>query len=185
MQWLRFLIISAWAQGQSTESQPAGTRKPSNAFSRTQNYKRNRPYFFAMTQCIFCKIVEGKLPAQKVAESKNFLAFLDIAPSSRGEVLIVPKKHSSNFLDLPEYYGNEFVEFTQRVANALVAALHADGFNILLNNGAAAGQAIFHTHFHIVPRKEHDGMHASLAEHKQASSADLEAVQKAIMSHLQ
>jgi histidine triad (HIT) family protein len=110
-----------------------------------------------MADCIFCKIIDGSIPSKKVAESTNFLAFLDINPTAAGHTLIVPKKHSTNLFDLPEFLGGEFLEFSQRVAAAVVAATKADGFHLNLNNGPAAGQVVFHTHFHIIPRKLHDG----------------------------
>jgi histidine triad (HIT) family protein len=109
-----------------------------------------------MTDCIFCKIIDGSIPAKRIAESTNFLAFLDISPTALGHTLIVPKKHSTNLLDMPEFLGNECIEFTQRVGSAVMAAMKADGFHLVLNNGPAAGQAVPHTHFHIIPRKLHD-----------------------------
>jgi histidine triad (HIT) family protein len=111
-----------------------------------------------MDECLFCRIVKGELPSHRVAASQNFIAFLDISPISPGHTLIVPKKHATNMLDFPEFFGNELVEFSQRVAQAVVASTGAQGFNFGLNNGPAAGQAIFHTHFHIIPRDPGDGL---------------------------
>lgn len=111
-----------------------------------------------MDDCIFCKIVAGKIPCNKIGESTNFLAFLDIHPISEGHTLIVPKKHSTNMLDLPEYFGEELLEFSQRIAQQVVRAVHAEGFNLGVNNGSAAGQVVFHTHIHIIPRRAGDGL---------------------------
>jgi histidine triad (HIT) family protein len=119
-----------------------------------------------MSECIFCKIAAGEIPSHKIAQSVNFIAMLDIAPSAEGHVLVIPKKHSTNLLDLPEYMGNEWLEFTQKVAAAVVAELGADGFNLVLNNGAPAGQVVFHTHFHILPRKANDGLKVSMGQKK-------------------
>jgi histidine triad (HIT) family protein len=136
-----------------------------------------------MTDCLFCKIVEGEIPSLKIAESTNLLAFLDINPSSDGHTLIVPKKHSTNLLDLPEYSGNELLEFSQRVGNAVIAATGAEGFNFVLNNGPAAGQVVFHTHFHIIPRRPGDGI--VRYEHKGDSSKEhLEQVRQGIIEKL-
>jgi histidine triad (HIT) family protein len=108
-------------------------------------------------ECIFCKIVRGDVPCYKLAESQNFLSFLDIDPHSVGHALIIPKKHATNLLDLPEFLGNELLSFSQRLGVAILAATKSDGFTFILSNGKAANQTVFHTHFHIVPRKEHDG----------------------------
>jgi len=136
-----------------------------------------------MNDCIFCKIVEGSIPAKKVAQSTNFMAFLDIAPNTPGHTLIIPKKHSTNFQDLPEFLGNEFVEFTQRVGAAVMAAMKADGYHLALNNGPAAGQVVFHTHFHIVPRKQGDSVRL-FSSTTQLTPEQLATVQQEIMKHL-
>jgi histidine triad (HIT) family protein len=138
-----------------------------------------------MEDCLFCKIVENKVPNWKVAESTNLVAFLNVYPSAKGHVLIVPKKHSTNFLDFPEYLGTEFLEFSQRVATAVVAAAHADGFNLALNNGMAAGQVIFHTHFHIVPRVKDDGMHGPFGRELKLAEEELADLQKRMQAALQ
>lgn len=135
-----------------------------------------------MTDCVFCKIVAGEIPAQKVAESTNFIAMLDIAPASIGHTLVIPKKHSTNLLDLPEYTGNELIEFVQRVATAVISATGDDGFNLVLNNGKSAGQVVFHTHFHIIPRKMGDHMPVSIGKHHEVG--DLPILREKIASRL-
>ncbi len=107
--------------------------------------------------CIFCKIVNGELPSTKIFESKRALAFLDIFPQARGHVLVVPKKHSKNLLDASEKDFAEIMAAMQKVGAAQMKALGAQGFNVLQSNNAAAGQVVFHTHFHVVPRKSDDG----------------------------
>jgi len=123
--------------------------------------------------CVFCNIVAGEIPSSRIAESTNFLAFLDLTPIAPGHALVIPKKHATNFLELPEYLGNELVEFTQRVAEAVVRGTGAQGFNLQLANGAAAEQSMFHMHLHIIPRREDDGLrgwqgHASTPEQRTA-----------------
>lgn len=135
-----------------------------------------------MNDCIFCKIVRGDIAAERIAESPNFIAILDQFPSAAGHSLIIPKKHSTNLLDLPEYSGKEWLEFTQRVATGIVKALEADGFNLMLNNGAPAGQVVFHTHFHIIPRKKDDGLKVSVGIKKDYGS--LSAMRQRIVEHL-
>jgi len=111
-----------------------------------------------MADCLFCDIVEGRIPCSKVAETENFVAFLDLYPVSEGHTLLVPKKHSTNLLDMPEYLGNELLQLAQDLGQAAIAKLGAEGFNLGLNNGEAAGQSVFHSHFHLIPRKKGDGL---------------------------
>ena len=135
--------------------------------------------------CIFCKIVEGKIPCRNVGESTNFLAFLDIAPNAAGHSLIIPKKHATSLLDLPESLGNELVEFSQRMSMAIMRATGSDGVNIVMNNGAAAGQVVFHMHVHIVPRKMNDGLHYTPGQQLHLSDEIFAKVQQDIAKHLQ
>ncbi len=137
-----------------------------------------------MTDCIFCKIVSGDIHAYKIAESTNFIAFLDIQPSVIGHTLIIPKKHSTSVLDMPEYLGNEFIEFTQRVASAVIYTIKADGFNLTHNNGVAAGQAVFHTHFHLIPRKINDA-YKFFESHTPMSQEQLEILRQQIIKNIQ
>lgn len=109
-----------------------------------------------MKDCTFCKIVEGSTPSHKILEDERALAFLDINPIRRGHTLIVPKKHYENFLDIPEEELTRLLVIAKRIAPALLEATSADGFNIIGNNGASAGQIIFHTHLHVIPRKAGD-----------------------------
>ena len=107
--------------------------------------------------CIFCKIVKGEMPGYKVAENEHFLAILDIYPQKAGHVLIIPKVHCKDLLDIDEISAREFLPFAQKVAGA-VAAVTGGCFNLLQNNGADAGQVVFHFHAHIIPRHKGDGL---------------------------
>jgi histidine triad (HIT) family protein len=105
---------------------------------------------------IFSLIISGEIPAAKVYEDAQTLAFLDINPASRGHTLVVCKEELPGLLDLsPELLG-AVARTTQVVARALTAALKPDGFNLIQNNGKAAGQVVFHYHVHIIPRWEGD-----------------------------
>jgi len=132
--------------------------------------------------CIFCKIVRGEIPANKVLEDNEFLAFLDIKPISKGHALLIPKVHCKNLLDFPRTEETDLMEFLKKIATAVVKATNADGFNLGMNNGRAAGQVIHHAHFHIIPRFENDGLH-SWPNHD-ASKEELEEVQEKIKSFL-
>jgi len=110
-----------------------------------------------MDDCLFCKIVKGEIPSYKVYEDKEFIAFLDIGPINKGHTLIVPKKHSETFMHMNEDELGKVMHVIQKIANAIMKATKADGFNLMLNNQKAAGQVIGHTHFHIIPRFHGDG----------------------------
>lgn len=109
-----------------------------------------------MNDCIFCKIASGNLPAEVVFESESIIAFLDINPLNYGHVLVVPKIHSQDFLDIPIELLDELVHITRKITKAIVESLQPDGFNIFSNNGTAAGQSVFHFHFHVTPRYDSD-----------------------------
>lgn len=111
-----------------------------------------------MMDCIFCKIVKGEIPCTKVAENDDFLAFLDIQPITEGHTLVVPKHHFRDFSEFPENLGNAYVRFVKQTMALLQRGLAPDGINIGMNNGAAAGQAVFHQHTHLIPRRKNDGL---------------------------
>ena len=102
--------------------------------------------------CIFCAIAAGEIPSFKLYEDDLVLAYLDINPFARGHALVIPKAHSECLLDTPDDVLAEVVKRVKKVAAHLKAALPCDGFNVLQNNGAAAGQTVRHLHFHVVPR---------------------------------
>ena len=102
--------------------------------------------------CVFCAIAAGEIPSFKVYEDELVLAYLDINPFSEGHTLVIPKAHTSGLLDTGDDTLAAVIARVKKVAAHLKAALPCDGFNILQNNGAAAGQTVMHLHFHIVPR---------------------------------
>ncbi len=102
--------------------------------------------------CVFCAIAAGEIPSFKVYEDDLVLAYLDINPFTVGHTLVIPKAHATGLLDTPPELLKEIIVRVQKVAAHVKAVLPCDGFNILQNNGAAAGQTVPHVHFHIVPR---------------------------------
>ena len=108
--------------------------------------------------CIFCKMVAGEIPVTKVYEDEIVLAFLDIGPISDGHALVIPKRHFEKLHDCPPELLGEVASRLGRIAGAVAAAMESDGYNLLCNNGRAAGQLIEHLHFHIIPRKDGDGV---------------------------
>lgn len=111
-----------------------------------------------MTDCIFCKIIKGEIPCEKVYENDKIFAFLDIKPISKGHTLVVPKDHYLDIFDTPEDVLSDLLVKAKKVAKAVMNATKADGINIGMNNKPAAGQVIFHTHLHIIPRFSNDGL---------------------------
>jgi histidine triad (HIT) family protein len=102
--------------------------------------------------CVFCAIAEGEIPSFKIYEDDFVLAYLDINPFSKGHTLVIPKEHSSGLIETSDETLAVLISRVKKVANHLKNVLPCDGFNILQNNGEAAGQTVMHIHFHIVPR---------------------------------
>jgi len=111
--------------------------------------------------CIFCKIVAGEIPAVRIYEDDVVLAFLDIGPLSDGHALVIPKQHFERVDSCPGDVMGQVAARLGRVAGAVVAATSAEGYNVLCNNGRAAGQLVGHVHFHIIPRVNGDGLFGS------------------------
>eukprot|EP00276_Gloeochaete_wittrockiana_P009695 CAMPEP_0184646168 /NCGR_PEP_ID=MMETSP0308-20130426/2804_1 /TAXON_ID=38269 /ORGANISM="Gloeochaete witrockiana, Strain SAG 46.84" /LENGTH=148 /DNA_ID=CAMNT_0027075901 /DNA_START=237 /DNA_END=683 /DNA_ORIENTATION=- len=103
--------------------------------------------------CIFCKIVKGSIPCSKLYEDEHVIAFLDINPVADGHALIVPKAHYVTLPETPGAVAGACMSVAPKIADAILKAVGVEAFNILQNNGKAAGQAVMHVHFHIIPRK--------------------------------
>jgi histidine triad (HIT) family protein len=106
--------------------------------------------------CIFCKIVAGELPAQIVDEDERTIAFMDIAPATRGHALVIPREHSPDLLAVGAEDLQATIAAAQRFAGRARERLGADGVNLLNSCGAAAWQTVFHFHIHVIPRYEGD-----------------------------
>jgi histidine triad (HIT) family protein len=106
--------------------------------------------------CIFCKIVAGELPAQIVAEDEHTVAFMDISPATRGHVLVIPRRHSRNLLEIGADDLSATMAAAQRMARRIEERLGADGVNLLNSCGKAGWQTVFHFHVHVIPRYEND-----------------------------
>ena len=113
--------------------------------------------------CLFCRIVGGELPAQRVYEDERTIAFMDINPTSRGHVLVVPRTHSADLLDIEADDLAACLNAAQHIAGWQRFRLKADGVNLLQSTGRAASQVVFHFHLHVIPRYEGDGMVNPLA----------------------
>jgi histidine triad (HIT) family protein len=133
-------------------------------------------------ECIFCQIIKGQLPSYKIYEDDNVVAFLSIRPVSPGHILVVPKKHFANLLTADQETISQSLAVLQKLAPKILVALAADGFNLGVNNGAAAGQEIEHLHFHLIPRVNHDGL--IMWPSQEGEQAELAALAEKIKSNL-
>ncbi len=104
--------------------------------------------------CVFCAIIAGDAPAVRIYEDDNYLAILDIRPIVRGHTLVLPKRHTVDLTDTPAATVADMVTIGQRIAQAARnSELKADGNNIVINDGKAAFQSVFHIHLHVAPRQ--------------------------------
>jgi histidine triad (HIT) family protein len=110
----------------------------------------------AQEDCIFCKILAGELPARIVDEDERTIAFMDIAPATRGHALVIPRAHSEDLLDVPEGDLAAVGSAARRLAARMKERLGADGVNLLNSCGAAAWQTVYHFHIHVIPRYRDD-----------------------------
>ena len=116
--------------------------------------------------CIFCKIIKGDIPCYKIYEDDETVAFLDINPATKGHSLVIPKSHSDNMNMASEEMIESVYKTVKNVSDLIIRKLKPDGYNVLQNNGAAAGQVIYHLHVHIVPRYIDDGIRLPLPMEK-------------------
>ena len=107
--------------------------------------------------CLFCKIASGIIPSEKVFEDEHTFAFLDINPINIGHTLVIPKHHAENIMTIRKEDLAAVIETVRKLSPIIQRAVNADGINIGINNGSAAGQIIFHTHVHVMPRFDNDG----------------------------
>lgn len=107
--------------------------------------------------CIFCKIANGEIPSRTLYEDEKFRVIMDLSPATKGHALILPKEHFANLYELPEDWCADVMKLAKKLATVMTEKLHCDGFNLVQNNGMAAGQTVFHFHMHLIPRYEGDG----------------------------
>lgn len=110
------------------------------------------------TDCIFCKIIAGKIPSNKVYEDESVFAFLDIGPLSDGHTLVIPKEHCVKLHQCDADVMADLGSIIGKIAKAVIDAVGVEDYNVTCNNGRLAGQLVEHLHFHIIPRKEDDGI---------------------------
>ena len=106
--------------------------------------------------CIFCKIANGEIPSTTLYEDEDFRVILDLGPATRGHALLLPKNHFANLFELDDETAQKAILVAKKMAGKMKDARGADGFNLVQNNGEAAGQTVFHFHMHLIPRYEND-----------------------------
>lgn len=121
---------------------------------------------FMQDNCIFCKITTGEIPSATIYEDQYFRVIMDISPAAKGHAIILPKKHSANLLEVDDDTASKALIIARKVAKAMKEELGCDGINLLQNNGEAAGQSVFHLHFHLIPRYNDDQLNLTWAQGK-------------------
>ncbi|MDR1992417.1 MAG: HIT family protein [Nitrososphaerota archaeon] len=127
--------------------------------------------------CVFCGIIQKKLPASFVYEDDWVVVFLSNQPVNVGHALVVPKAHYENIYELPEFELAYLARVVKRVAHALRDVMGAEGIRIVQNNGSAAGQVVFHFHVHVIPLKLHEGFVCGKAYRDQTRGRMFEALE--------
>lgn len=134
------------------------------------------------TNCIFCKIVAGEIPCDRVYEDEQTIAFLDIKPVNPGHTLVIPKEHHANITETPDAILGSMMSTTRKITQTFPTVLNTENYNLAVNTGAVAGQVVFHTHLHIIPRHEGDGL--ELWHGKQYSEGEAQMIAEKIKNAL-
>ena len=129
--------------------------------------------------CIFCKIANGSIPSKTIYEDEKFRVILDLGPATKGHALILPKEHYADIYEIPEETIGDAMKLAKKMAGLMTDKLGCDGFNIVQNNGEAAGQTVKHFHVHLIPRYKDDGQHI-LWEPGEVSQDELELIKRQI-----
>lgn len=108
------------------------------------------------SNCIFCKIANGEIPSTTLYEDEDFRVILDLGPATRGHALLLPREHYANLFELDDEIASKALVTAKKISARMKKALGADGFNLVQNNGEAAGQTVHHFHLHLIPRYEND-----------------------------
>lgn len=129
--------------------------------------------------CIFCKIAGGDIPSKTLYEDGQFRVILDLAPATKGHALIIPKEHYANIYEIPHETAAGVMKLAKTMAEQMTEKLGAKGFNLLQNNGEAAGQSVMHFHMHLIPRYDGDGQQL-FREQPAVSQEELEEIKRQI-----
>lgn len=134
-----------------------------------------------MNDCLFCRIVAGDAPSYKIYEDDDTIVILDIFPAAKGHALVIPKEHAENLEKGSPKIAEAMIRTVRDFGPKLVSALGGTAYNLGMNHGKDAGQLVFHTHMHLIPRFEND---PRTFEKKEASPEELQAVHNQITKNL-
>ncbi len=129
---------------------------------KSKKHKNLFLLFISMTDCVFCKIVAGELPCYKLYEDDDVLSFLDINPSATGHLLVIPKAHHENIFSTPDHLLEKINVVCKKMSLLLQEKLGVRAVNIISSSGKEAQQDVFHLHYHVIPRKEGDGINIAM-----------------------
>ena len=129
--------------------------------------------------CIFCKIANGEIPSKALYEDEDFKVILDLGPATKGHALILPKDHAANLYELPDETACKVLVLAKKMITKVTDKLNCDGYNLVQNNGAVAGQTVHHFHLHLIPRYKDDGQVINWVP-GEPSQEELEAIRKQI-----
>lgn len=132
-----------------------------------------------MSECIFCKIIDGSIPSRKIYEDSSVISFLDINPAARGHSLVVPKQHAKLIMDLDDEWVSKVFISVKKVSGMIKDKLGCDGFNILVNQERNAGQLVDHFHVHVIPRYSGDSL-ALPHDVKKMTDEEMDEIQEKI-----
>ena len=128
--------------------------------------------------CIFCKIAAGDIPSATIYEDDDFRVILDIEPASKGHALILPKEHFANLYELSDEVAAKALVVAKKVIAKMTDIVECDGYNVVQNNGEAAGQTVFHFHIHLIPRYKEDQVNISWKQGKLTEEVKTEILSK-------
>ena len=135
-----------------------------------------------MKDCIFCRIAAGEIPSTTLYEDDKVRVILDLGPAARGHALVLPKRHHKDVTKMPKSLLGHVMQVGAKIGAAQMKAFGYEGFNLIQNNGRAAGQSVFHFHLHVIPRKAGDGAlglwkpGSTTPEERQETKEKMEAV---------
>lgn len=133
--------------------------------------------------CVFCEIIKGNIPSKKIYEDDNTIAILDLSQATYGHTLIIPKKHSSNLLEIDDESYVNAMKVAKKVAGAIKKSFDdVLGFNLLNNCGKDAGQTVNHFHIHIIPRYKNDGIKIEFVDNQ--GKFDMEEIKNKIIKNI-
>lgn len=130
--------------------------------------------------CIFCKIANGEIPSKTLFEDEVFRVILDLGPATKGHALLIPKDHADNLYELSDETAGKVLVLAKKMATQITKKLNCAGFNLVQNNGEAAGQTVHHFHMHMIPRYENDGQSINWVP-GEPTQEELETIKKQIV----